>query len=430
VRRWAAVGGVVLAALLGACGTQAKPGSASGSAAGAPKEVLIGAVYPFSGSLASTGEDERKALDLAVDIINNAYPDLNLPLAKTAGLPNLGGAKVRVVYQDSAGSPEKAASATEQLITQDHVVAVIGSYASSNTATASQVAERHGVPFLNPESSAPSLTERGYQWFFRTSPTDDTFARNFFDFLNDLRRQGTVTAADTLALVYENTDFGTGTATAEKKYAQQFGYRVVADIPYSANGTDVSSEVQRLIAARPSIVLQASYTSDAILFTRTYKNLHFRPKAILAMDAGFTDPSYLKTVGTDAEGILSREVFASDLAKRKPIIGQVNALFRQRYGYDLNGVSARGLVGLLVLADAINRAGSTDPEAIRQALLATDIPGDQVPMPWQGVRFDPQTHQNVLGQGIVVQIQQGAYVTVWPSDVAPAQLVWPLPPIR
>lgn len=437
-RRMAVFLTAVMVLALTACGgSGAAPATGATTTAPAPatktaaaKQILIGAVYPFSGSMASTGEDEKKALDLAVDIVNNAYPNLSLPLAKGAGLPNLGGAKIKLVYQDSAGSPQKAASATQQLISQDHVVAVIGSYASSNTSTASQVAERDGIPFLNPESSSPALTQRGYKWFFRTSPNDDTFAKNFFDFLNDLKKQGTVTSADTLGLVYENTDFGTGTAKAEKKYAQQYGYKIVADVPYSANATDVSSEVQKLIAAHPTIVLQASYTTDAILFTRTYKNLHFRPKAILAMDAGFTDPSYVKAVGADANGVLSRDVFSADLAKTKPIIGQVNALFRSKYNEDLNGVSARGLVGVLTLADAINRAGSTAPDAIRKALLATDLPAAEVPMPWQGVRFDPQTHQNTLGQGIVVQIQDGKYVTVWPADVASAKLIWPLPPLQ
>jgi len=82
---------------------------------------------------------------------------------------------------------------------------------------------------------------------------------------------------------------------------------------------------------------------------------------------------------------------------------------------------------MLVLADAINRAKSLDPEAIRQALLATNIPGEQTIMPWQGVKFDEKTHQNIYAQGVNLQIIGGQYYTVWPFDLATREIVWPMP---
>ncbi len=80
----------------------------------------------------------------------------------------------------------------------------------------------------------------------------------------------------------------------------------------------------------------------------------------------------------------------------------------------------------MVLADAINRAGATDPEAIRKALAATNIPAPQLIMPWKGVKFD-ETGQNTLGAGILVQIRDGKYSTVWPFDLASQEVVWPMP---
>jgi branched-chain amino acid transport system substrate-binding protein len=93
----------------------------------------------------------------------------------------------------------------------------------------------------------------------------------------------------------------------------------------------------------------------------------------------------------------------------------------------MDGTSARAFVGLLVLADAIDRAASTEPEKIRAALEATDLSGDALIMPWRGVKFDPKTHQNTLGQGILVQIQEGKYRVVYPFDLAAAEIRWPLP---
>ena len=423
------IGLILLALLVAACQPAATPTPQPAAATQPPEqpaveEILIGAVYPLSGSLASTGVDLRQGVELAVEIINNAY-DLNLPLARSEGLPNLGGAKIRVIFGDHEGDPEKGASEAERLITDEKVVALIGSYNSAVTATASQTAERYGVPFLNPESTSPTLTERGFQWFFRTTPDDKLFAENFFQFLDEVKAKG-LEMAD-IVIVNENTLWGSDVAKFEQMFAEQYGYKVVEHIPYERQAADVTSEVQRIKALGRPIVMQASYVSDAILYMRTYKQLDVNPLALLAMDAGFIASEFIQTVGEDAEYILSREVWSLDLAATKPIVKEVNDLYKERYGVNMNGNSARAFTGMLVLADAINRAGSTEPEAIRQALLETDVPAEQIIMPWGGVKFDPETHQNTLGRGIIVQIQNGQYRVVWPFDLASVELVWPMP---
>ena len=180
------------------------------------------------------------------------------------------------------------------------------------------------------------------------------------------------------------------------------------------------------------MLLQTSYTSDAILSTKTMKELDFRPQAILAMDAGHVASEFVPALGKDAEGILSREVWALGLGAKKPIVSRVNDLFRKRTqasrgaAVDMDGTSARAFVGFLVLCEAINRAGSTEPEKIRAALEATDISSDALIMPWRGVKFDAKTHQNTLGSGILVQIQDGKYVVVYPFELAQAEVRWPL----
>lgn len=391
----------------------------------APGEVLVGAIYPLSGSLAATGVDLRNGVELAVDIVNNEY-DLNLPMAESAGLPNLGGAKIRLVFGDHEGDPEKGAAEAERLITSENVVALVGSYNSAVTATASQAAEREGVPFLNPESTSPTLTERGFQWFFRTTPYDQLFAENFYQFLQEMQAEGHDIGQ--VAILNENTLWGSDVATLENQYADEYGYEVVANVPYEANASDVTSEVQTLKAAgEDAVLLQSSYVSDAILYMQTYQQLDYAPRALLAMDAGFIASEFVGTLGDDANYILSREVWSLDLADTKPIVKAVNDLFMERYGTNMNGNSARAFTGMLTLADAINRAASTEPEAIQQALMETDIPADQLIMPWDGIKFDPETHQNVLGKGIIVQIQDGEYRTVWPFDLAAADIVWPFP---
>jgi branched-chain amino acid transport system substrate-binding protein len=401
-------------------------GLALAAAAHAQQEVKIGVIYPLTGSSASVGGELRSALELAADIINNGAPGMpDLPFSHGKGLPNLKGAKIKLVFADHQASPQVGATEAERLITQEHVVAIVGAYNSAVTATASQVAERAGIPFLNPESSSATLTQRGFKWFFRTTPHDDLFVHNAFEFLAELEKKKGIKVG-TIATLNENGLWGVETGKLQARLAPDFKYTIVKQISYPSKSTQLTSEVQSLKAANPNVVMQSSYTPDAILSMKTYKELGFSPDMILANDAGFADTEFIKTLGKDADYIISREAWALDLAKSKPLIKQVDDLFRSRYKIDFTGNSARTFTGLMVLADAINRAGSTEPEAIRKALVATNIPSSQLIMPWDGVKFDA-AGQNTLGRGILVQIVGGQYHTVWPFNLATRDVTWPMP---
>ncbi len=388
------------------------------------KVIKIGAVYPLTGNIASTGLDNRRGVDLAVEIINGKY-NLDLPLALEEGLPNLGGAKLEIVYADTKGDPKNGMAEAERLITQEKVVAMIGAYQSSVTKTASQATERLKIPYVCSDSSSPTLTERGYKYFFRVSPHDAIFAKDQFNFLKDLEKKKKI-KIKTIALLYENTEFGSNVGKAAKKYAQEFGYQVVADVNYPANATDVTSEVGTLVKSKPDVLMHASYITDAILFTKTFKEMGFAPQGILTM-AGYIEPGYLPAVKNDGNFIIVRSTFALDLAKKKPLVAKVNDLFKKKYGIDMSENAARSFMAPFVLAEAINRAKTTESEAVVQALLQTNIPGKQIIYPWQGIKFDPQSHQNIYAQGTLVQVLKQEYVTVWPFASAAKDVVWPFP---
>jgi len=393
--------------------------------AAAAEEVKIGVIYPLTGAAASTGLELKNAAQLAADLINGTDQSLGLPLAGAGGLPRLQGAKLRLVFADHQGNPQVGATEAERLITQEKVAALAGCYFSSVTATASQTAERYGVPFLNGESSSPALTTRGFKWFFRTTPHDELFVQNAFEFLRDLEKKRGLKPRR-IAILSENTEFGTGAARLQEKYAKEGGYEIVEKVLYPPKSTQLTSEVQKLKAARPDVVMQSSYLGDAILSMKTYKELGFLPTALLANDAGFNDSEFLRTMGRDGNFVISREVWALDLAAQKPVIGKANALLQARHQVNFNGNSARAFTGIFALAEAINRAGSTKAEDIQKALRQTDIPADQLIMPWGGIQFD-ETGQNRKGAGIIVQVQEGKYVTVWPFALASKDVIWPLP---
>ena len=392
----------------------------------AQQEVRIGVIYPLTGPGASSGAEMKKAMELAADVVNSGAKGIpNLPFAAGGGLPGLKGAKIKLIFGDHQGNPQVGASETERLITQEKVVALMGAYNSNVTQTASQVAERYKIPFLNAESSSASLTQRRFKWFFRTTPHDDLFVRNFFEFFKDLEKQRKVKTGS-LGVFNENTQWGNETTKLETGLAAEGGYNIVKSVSYPPKSTQLTSEVQLLKSGNPKIVLQSSYTGDAIMSMKTYKELGFSPDMIVANNSGFTDTEFIKTLGKDAEFIITREVWSLDLAANNPLIKQVNDLFFERNKINFTGNSARTFTGLLTLADAINRAGSTQPDAIRQALVATNIDGKNTIMPWKGIKFDA-TGQNLHGAGILVQIVGGKYHTVWPFAIATRPVIWPMP---
>jgi len=390
-------------------------------AAQAAEDVIIGAIYPLTGNAAQIGADARAALATESDIINGAQ---NVPmlLGQGGGLPNLGGAHVRIVFADSQNDPQKARAEAERLITQEHVVAIIGSYTSSTAATISQVTERYQIPYISADNSSPALSKRGLQWFFRTSPNDETFTQAMFDFFKAVGEK-TGRPVRSVALIYEDSIFGTDSSNAQRRLAEAAGIRVAADLRYRANSPSLEVEAQRLRAADADVVMPSSYTSDAILLMRSMSEVGYAWKAVMAQAAGFQEQDFITAAGPLADGVMSRSSFALDAVKSRPAIERVNALYRARQGKDLNDNTSREIVALQVLADAINRAKSTDNTALQAALRATDIPGDQTIMPWKGVKFD-ETGQNVEATPVIQQLGGGKYHTVYPFDLAAAPVVW------
>jgi branched-chain amino acid transport system substrate-binding protein len=385
-------------------------------------EVVIGILYPFSGASAQMGVDGQKAYEAALDIINNKY-DFDLPLARTEGLPGLGGAKIKLVFADHQGDPQKGRAEAERLITQDKVCALIGTYQSAVAVTVSQTCERYQIPFLSADNSSPSLHTRGLKFFFRAAAHDEMFSKGMFDFFDAMKKKGT--KIETLALLHEDTIFGTDSANAQTKLANQFGYKIVADIKYRANSPSLSAEVQQLKAANADVLMPSSYTTDGILLIKTMSELGYKPNAIVAQAAGFSEKALYDAVGDKVEGVITRGSFSLDLAAKRPMVGKINDMFKEKSGKDLNDNTSREFMALVVMADAINRAKSTEGDKIREALVATDIPGEQTIMPWKRVKFD-EMGQNNDADPVLLQYVGGKFVTVFPPQAAVAEAIWPM----
>ena len=385
--------------------------------------VKIGVIYPLSGNSASAGNYSKMAIEVGADVINNGNADLAkvLPLAKGGGLPGLKGAKIQLIFADNQGTPAAGQNQALRLISEEKVAALIGAYQSGITLTASAIAERHGIPFLTAELVAANLTERGFKWFFRTTPVAIDFARAYSTFLKEQKAAGQKVGS--IALVHENTEYGNSVAGVIAEQFAKDGLPVTQKIAYSANSSDVQPQVLQLKEKNPDVVIFISYTSDAILYAKTMKELNWKPGIMIADNAGFNDPAFVKAMASTVEGLVNRSAYSGGKPGSVPFI--FNELYKKKSGGDdLDDVSVRGLQGFLVLADAINRAGSTDPAKIQAALKATNLPAEQMAAGYDGVKFDDKG-QNVLAASVVTQLQGGKYVSIFPkaratADVEPA----------
>jgi branched-chain amino acid transport system substrate-binding protein len=376
------------------------------------KTVKIGAVFPLSGNAASAGTHTKAAIELAADIINTAHPEFgSFPLAKNAGLAGLGGAKVEVVFADNQGSPAVGQNQTLRLITEEKVVAITGAYQSGVTLTTSAVAEKYGIPFVNGESVAANLTERGFKWFFRVTPIASDIARIDHEFLTDMKASGIKT--DNIAIVHDTTEYGVSVANVITSTFKEKGQAIALDIAYTVSATDVQSQVLQLKEKKPDVVIMISYTPDAILYQKTMQALDYKPPMLIADDSGYSDPSFIKAVGKISQGVFNRSSWSVGPAGSPTAL--IAEMYKKKTGDDMDDTTGRAMQAFFVLCDAIDRAGSTDPAKIQAALRATDLKPEQLMMGYKGVKFN-EKGQNILASSLVIQLQDGEnYLAVWPK---------------
>ena len=388
----------------------------------AAETVKIGVLMPLTGNAGAAGQASKAAVEVAAEIINGKHPELTgIPLAAEEGLPGLGGAKLDLVFVDHQGNPSVAQQQALRLVSQEKVNVLFGAYQSSCSLTATAVGERYGIPFVVGDSAAANVTSRGFKWLFRVTPIANDFAKAYMRFFDDMKKQGKT--INSIAIVNENTDYGTSVADAIEAEAKKAGLNVAIRVPYSANATDVGPQVLQLKDKNADAVIFISYTSDAILYMKTMHNLDYLPPMVIGDDSGFSDPSFIPAVSDVAQGAINRSSW--DIGKPGSVTSKINDMYKAKTGRDLDDTSARNMQAMLVLGDALNRAGSTDPEKIREALSKTDLKPDQLMMGYNGVKFD-ETGQNIEASTYLIQLKDKAYKLVWPDSAAEAKLEWPM----
>jgi branched-chain amino acid transport system substrate-binding protein len=414
MRAWtrAALGVVVLAAA--ACTGSKAPSQPT------VDEVRIGLVVPLSGGNQAAGKDALRGAQLAAALVNGEEGPVPLLGVTTNGLRSLGNPKIAIVQADTGSdpllSPARGATKAADLVTQEKVVGLVGAYDTQVTAAASQRTERLGVPFVNGDTSAGFLTERGLDWFFRTGPTDRMFGEAFFSTL----RQEKV-PPKRISMLYTSDAPGENLHRVLHNLAPEAGYDEHGMVKFEKDQANIVPELRELRdVKRPEVLfLMASTGTDTVHVLKTMQAMGYRPPRIFDFGGGFSEPQVLQAAGTAAEGLYYSAAWSRQVAARNPSAKPIMDRYEGRFSAPMSEVAAGSFTAVLTLAAAIDAAGSTDPERIRAALIGLDLPGRSTIMPWSGVRFDT-SHQNARAAGTVEQLDQGGFRVVFPRELAQA----------
>ncbi len=359
-------------------------------------KVKIGFVNSITGPEAPIGENLTNGVTLAVEDLKKQGIDLEL------------------LKEDDTGKPEKSMAAFEKFVTRDKVAGVVGPYSSKCANALAKLAEKYKRPLLIPVASKDEITRQNLKWTFRLSATTNDYATILLDMATSLGKP------KTMAIISENTDFGTSGAKSAKEYAAKKGITIVADQSYSPGSPDYRSTLASIKAKNPDLVFMVSYVADAILLMRQSREIGLTPRAFLGAGAGFATEAFAKEQDI-SNNIFSSTQWTGDV--NWPGAKEFARRYRTRFGKEPTYHAATAYQSMIIMAQTAAQAGR-DPQRTRDMLKRGT---------WNGIMgqvrfldYNGYTNQN-RHQMLVEQIQNGVHQTVYPPQYMVKKPVYPFP---
>jgi branched-chain amino acid transport system substrate-binding protein len=376
------------------------------TATAAQAEVKFGSLYPFSGQLALLGEESARGLELAVEEINAAG--------------GIQGEQITLVRGDAVDN-NQAIGEARRLTSLEGVKAIFGTYSSARSIAASQVTELAGIPYFELGAVAEEVTGRGMKYLFRTNPTADDMAKMIIQMVVEKVGPGIgKEPADLkIAIIHEDSSYGTSVAERQNAYAKEAGLNIVTTQAYPAAIVDMSSLVLDLKNREVDIVLQTSYQNDSVLFLQQANEAGYKPSAIIGGGGGYSMQPTADAVGHDViEGVLDVDFTQYTVnTSYTPGLEQFVEAYQKKYGSaPRSGHSLNNYVGAKVILEALGKASDLEPDTIVDTVKAIDIEAG-VTAAGYGFKFGDD-NQNERAEMMGMQWQDGKLVTVFPDSAA------------
>jgi branched-chain amino acid transport system substrate-binding protein len=366
--------------------------------------IYLGGIHPLTGGLSADGIQMDNAIQMAIDEINEAGGVLD-------------GRELAYLSADSTGSAEVGQTEAERLI-DEGAVALIGTFQSSVTANVATIAEREEVPLVIDVAVADAILDQEFEYVFRLQPNATSMGVNGAIFLGQLAEE-LEEEVSTIVYLYEGTTgYGDSVREAFVTQAEEEGFEILEEIPYDPfNVSDLTTEMTLINSLAPDILVVTGYYNDGLLAAEAADDVLLDVKAVYGVAQGTYDqPQFVEDVEDLAECFFDSNYHwdASDEAA-----AEVREAYEELYEEEMRTSAVLSYQAVYVIADAIERAESADPADIRDALAETDYE-DHI-LPYEGsITFD-ETGETEVASPVVMQVQDGEVLQVWPPDLAESE---------
>lgn len=378
-------------------------------AASAPAEpVRIGVITSLTGRFATFGKMQIAGYKVALEEINGKGGVKRRPL--------------ELLIEDDASAVPGALSAAERLLSKG-VPLVLGTYSSGISKPLASYMDREQRPLLVSGSADDAITKPGSPWVFRAKSVSSTYARSLFDLFDHLRFAYPSVPLNGMVILAGTGAFEQSVADAAEAFTKVRNYKLLGREAYDRGLTDFRPILNRFRGQNPDIIFMVSYEEDSVAIMRQAKEVNLNPRLFAGAAAGFAIESFPKGAGDAAEWVFSATSWQKDVK----YAGAVDLYERLKaaLGGEPSYHAAETYMALIVAADALNRSRSFSTEDVREALKATDLTTPVGPVKFlDSAGFKNQNPIPML----VVQIQGGRHVTVFPLAIAAARLRYPTPP--
>jgi branched-chain amino acid transport system substrate-binding protein len=387
-----------------------------------PKSIKIGAISPVTGPLAEVGQLMRLGAQIASDEINAA-----------GGIKSMGGVRLELLVGDTETKAEVARTVAERLINEGTVM-LTGAFHSGHTMAIVPVAQQRRVPFIVDISAADAITrnvaqsvkegKQKTQYVYRVFPTTTTFGRLAVQYMTEIFRE-TKTSPKRVVLMYTNDAFGKPQSESFVKAvaAAKPGFEIVEVIPFPEDAKDLSTEISRAKALKPDILSPIPRPATAILLLQELARQRVELMGVISPGApGLYEPRQLEILKENIEYVMDSTVWQNVKSPRTQKVAEEHL---KRSGKNLDANATYTYDAVQVMADVLERARSTDPDALVEAIKKTNFTGG-IQVLSGPIRFD-ETGDNSSAATAVIQILRNRPLVVWPREMAQAKVVFPRP---
>lgn len=369
--------------------------------------VKLGLIHPVTGFIAFSGSQCRAGAEMAIEDINAA-----------GGIKSLGGAKLEAMLADSQGKPEIGAAEVSKMV-EGGAHGIVAGYASSISLATSQEAAKTNTPHVVDVGVSDQIVQRGLENTFRFGPGYGVIAKFAVDNLDTINKAAS-SPAKTAMIIHEESLFGTGTAGLLQKALPEKGIEVIEVIKHANPTRDFTNIALQIKAKKPDLIIPANYYNEYVLLARTLRQQKIESKGIYSVLGGAASSyKFVKEFPEAAEYIMDCNHWfnpLSDVAKDRRKRAEAKGLL---YTYEV--LLAYNAVAFL--ADAIERAGSTDKDKVNAAMAASTW--DNHGMPYGPTKM--VNGQNEGGQPVNTQVLKGDIEVIFPKEFASADPVFPMP---